>query len=717
MSPAISPVAPSPTLPLSSRRPSVSFGGFGLKLILATSARRNDGGNPGWQTGARKYGAGFETDRYHFNHEYGFGVVDAKAAVDLAKGWSSLPPMRSHTVQSSVASVSIPDAPAAGNPTTVTESLTVDAAVGFVEFVEVAVSFQHDSFRDLQIELVAPSGSISQLAAPFSTHGKTLVPLHGSFRFGSALHLGEDPNGKWQLRVTDRILSLGGTLDSWSLTVYGHGRTPGPPSVDLVTAAVESLTVAWSAPNQTWSPAVTAYDLRHIQAADDETIDSNWTVVENVWTSTGGGDLEHDITGLTGGTQYDVQVRSVNAAGDGPWSEKVTGTAAQAPTSACTTGGAVANAAGNPGLVSDCSTLLAARDALAGAGSLNWESIIPIAQWDGVTVRGTPRRVTRLILPKRGLSGRIPAGLGSLSMLTKLNLRTNELSGTIPAELGDLSNLVRLNLHTNKLTGSIPDLSGTTTLQELYLSNNDLDGPVPSWLGTMTSVRELWLWGNELSGAIPDLSGMTGLDRLKLQSNKLTGGIPLWLGRMTDLRYLYIHLNPLNGEISPELGGMSNLRFLWLHSSQLTGGIPKELSQLYNLVDLNLRNNKLDGSIPKELGGLSNLKWLRLHRNQLTGGIPTELGDLSNLEKGLWLHGNKLSGSIPDSLGRLTKLERLWLSDNELSGEIPEELGALRNLAQWRLASNDFTGCVPSGLVAVMDSDLDRLGLTTCRAP
>ena len=35
MSPAISPVAPSPTLPLSSRRPSVSFGGFGLSLHSA----------------------------------------------------------------------------------------------------------------------------------------------------------------------------------------------------------------------------------------------------------------------------------------------------------------------------------------------------------------------------------------------------------------------------------------------------------------------------------------------------------------------------------------------------------------------------------------------------------------------------------------------------------------------------------------------------------
>ena len=38
MSPAISPVAPSPTLPLSSRRPSVSFGGFGLRVSDPSTA-------------------------------------------------------------------------------------------------------------------------------------------------------------------------------------------------------------------------------------------------------------------------------------------------------------------------------------------------------------------------------------------------------------------------------------------------------------------------------------------------------------------------------------------------------------------------------------------------------------------------------------------------------------------------------------------------------
>ena len=52
-----------------------------LKLILAASARKNDADSSGWQDGARKYGSASDSDRYHFNREYGFGVVDAGAAV------------------------------------------------------------------------------------------------------------------------------------------------------------------------------------------------------------------------------------------------------------------------------------------------------------------------------------------------------------------------------------------------------------------------------------------------------------------------------------------------------------------------------------------------------------------------------------------------------------------------------------------------------------
>ena len=62
-----------------------------VKLVLAASARKNDASDSGWASGAFKYGS--TTDRYNFNHKYGFGVVDAKAAVDLAASWTNLPQM------------------------------------------------------------------------------------------------------------------------------------------------------------------------------------------------------------------------------------------------------------------------------------------------------------------------------------------------------------------------------------------------------------------------------------------------------------------------------------------------------------------------------------------------------------------------------------------------------------------------------------------------
>ena len=54
----------------------------------------------------------------------------------------------------------------------------------------------------------------------------------------------------------------------------------------------------------------------------------------------------------------------------------------------CSTAGAVSDAANNPGLVSDCNTLMAARDTLAGTATLNWSVSTPIDQWEGVTVSG-----------------------------------------------------------------------------------------------------------------------------------------------------------------------------------------------------------------------------------------------------------------------------------------------------------------------------------------
>ena len=471
-----------------------------LKLILAASARKNDAANSGWAEGARKYGATSDADRYHFNHGYGFGVVDAKAAVDLAKGWTNVPTLESVSA-SSQAAVTIPP-PSGSAPQTVTTTLTLNTGIRFTEFVEINTDFYHTSFRDMEIELVSPSGAVSKLAVPFNTryyHTDEIcrdgepctyyVRLDGEFRFGSARHLGEDPNGQWTLRLTDHFPASGGTLRSWSIKVYGHVSRPGAPTITApIIAGADSLTVAWSAPSDSGGPAIIAYDLRYIQTSADETMDANWTVLEDVW-ATGSGPLTYTITGLAGVTQYDVQVRGVSSVGKGAWSTAATGTPTRATTGPCTTGVAVPGAASNPGLVADCEALLAAGNTLVGSGTLNWSGSTAIAAWDGVTLSGSPLRVTSLVLSDSQLAGRIPPELSSLSNLVELDFSYNQLTGPIPAELGSLTNLTNLNLSRNQLTGEIPaELGSLTNLVHLVLSGNQLTGCIPNGLrGTETN--------------------------------------------------------------------------------------------------------------------------------------------------------------------------------------------------------------------------------------
>ncbi len=285
-----------------------------VKLILAASARKNDPDNTGWQRAALQYGS--TAERYWFNQEYGFGLVDAKAAVDLADGWTSPPALREVTVSSGPIGLAIPDAPSSGTPTTVTTSINVESTyVTFVEFIEINIDINHDSYRNLQIDLVSPSGAVSKLAELGSG---IRSPLRRSFRLGSSRHLGENPDGRWMLRLTDREQSNTGTLSSWSMTVYGHGTTPGAPAITSVERSTTSLTTEWSAPDDTGGSAITSYDLRYTAGNSCDKGSANWTVKSGVWSS---GDLSYDLTGVDSAIEYEVQIRAVNDSGPGPWSE------------------------------------------------------------------------------------------------------------------------------------------------------------------------------------------------------------------------------------------------------------------------------------------------------------------------------------------------------------------------------------------------------------
>ncbi len=173
-------------------------------------------------------------------------------------------------------------------------------------------------------------------------------------------------------------------------------------------------------------------------------------------------------------------------------------------TAQCSNGIAAHNPQANPGLVADCAALLQGRDTLAGSASLNWSADRAILDWDGITISGSPLRVTTLDLAGRQLTGSIPPQLGNLTNLESLGLANNQLTGAIPPQLGALGSLQHLGLYFNRLTGAIPSqLANLANLRSLNLSFNQLTSPIPPELGTLASLRGLYLHVNQLSGAIP----------------------------------------------------------------------------------------------------------------------------------------------------------------------------------------------------------------------
>ena len=289
-----------------------------VKLILAGSARRNDTTDAGWLTGEPKYESASEN--YEFNHRYGFGVVDAAAAVELAQGWTNVPELVEESSGSAGAVLIV------GDRATAEQSVDLGAGVQFTEFVEVNIVMEAADLRSLELELVSPAGTVSELL-PADTGRYSAAPLDaddGAFRLGSARHLGEDPTGRWTLRVRDQ--KTGGfpvRVSSWSIRVYGHRSTPGPPAITGADGDTDPLTVTWRAPRSAGRSTVTSYDMRYISSSStNKTDDTAWTTVAGATTSS---TLNYTITGLAQGVLYDIEVRAVSAQGAGAWSPTAQG--------------------------------------------------------------------------------------------------------------------------------------------------------------------------------------------------------------------------------------------------------------------------------------------------------------------------------------------------------------------------------------------------------
>ena len=177
-----------------------------VQQILIESARKNDANDFGWNTN----GAGYE-----FNHKYGFGVVDAGHAVDLAEGWTNLG--EEINVSSGRISVSqtVPDnAPS----TPVTSSHTFSESL-IVESVEVIFDADHTYRSDLDVTLISPDGTESQLVNYFANRDSG--NNYNEWLFSSVQHWGEISAGTWTLEVYDDGNQDEGTWNHWELIIHG----------------------------------------------------------------------------------------------------------------------------------------------------------------------------------------------------------------------------------------------------------------------------------------------------------------------------------------------------------------------------------------------------------------------------------------------------------------------------------------------------------------
>lgn len=157
-------------------------------------------------------------------------------------------------------------------------------------------------------------------------------------------------------------------------------------------------------------------------------------------------------------------------------------------------------------------------------------------KWHGITCNPDYTHVSKIILDRNKLRGKLPSTLGELSNLESLVLNNNHLESTDEA-MGKLKKLTHLDLSNNELQGPIPSWIGKLkNLKILNLSNNKLIGTIPPWIENLEDLEELLLDGNMLAGPLPESLGhLERLKILRIGSNRLRGKIPDSILDLTSL--------------------------------------------------------------------------------------------------------------------------------------------------------------------------------------
>uniref|UniRef100_A0A8C7ZZ39 Neuroendocrine convertase 1 n=1 Tax=Oryzias sinensis TaxID=183150 RepID=A0A8C7ZZ39_9TELE len=189
-------------------------------IIVWTSEFDPLANNPGW----KRNGAGLMV-----NSRFGFGLLNAKALVDLADPatWKHVPEKKICIVRDDAfqprelkaageITIEIPTKACAGQ----------ENAVRSLEHVQVEASIEYTRRGDLHITLTSPAGTTTVLLA--ERERDTSANGFRNWDFMSVHTWGEDPAGTWTLKITDTSgrMENKGRILSWKLILHGTSEKP-----------------------------------------------------------------------------------------------------------------------------------------------------------------------------------------------------------------------------------------------------------------------------------------------------------------------------------------------------------------------------------------------------------------------------------------------------------------------------------------------------------
>uniref|UniRef100_A0A8C6LD94 Proprotein convertase subtilisin/kexin type 1 n=1 Tax=Nothobranchius furzeri TaxID=105023 RepID=A0A8C6LD94_NOTFU len=189
-------------------------------IVVWTSEFDPLANNPGW----KRNGAGLMV-----NSRFGFGLLNAKALVDLSDPatWTHVPEKKQCIVRDD--SFQPRELKASGE---ITIEIPTKACVGqenavhSLEHVQVEASIEYTRRGDLHITLTSPAGTTTVLLA--ERERDTSANGFKNWDFMSVHTWGEDPAGIWTLKITDTSghMENKGRILNWKLILHGTSEKP-----------------------------------------------------------------------------------------------------------------------------------------------------------------------------------------------------------------------------------------------------------------------------------------------------------------------------------------------------------------------------------------------------------------------------------------------------------------------------------------------------------